>query len=198
LLKIERRFLYDTGNIENKLAEIGAVRKVNPSKPNQIRSDLTEHYFDHLDTYFLLFNNHVLCSKNENNSIKWQLSCPSNHQYSVEDEDLYYEVIKGDRVVDNILKLSRNYLSIEQIQPYLGLTIDGLVEHLSLKSFATIESIRESYVFNGISIDLDRTDFGFNMGQFKVIVDFRAKSDQQIEEIMASVADLTSMLGLLN
>jgi hypothetical protein len=184
--------LFDS-DIEKKLLDIGATKKVN-AHTNDYKHEIKDEYYDHVETFFLLVNFHLLRSRTQFQTRRWQVSYPSKMDL-MKSVNNYYEVSKDNHIMNLIVNLSRDYLLVKPVELHQNHTIESLIDEMEFKPIATIISIRKSFLYDNICIDLDETDFGYKIGQMELVLEDKQSEDIEMEKVIKSISDLTSKLG---
>lgn len=143
----------------------------------------TDTYFDS-ENYDLINSDHWLRQRDG----KLQLKCPasSESECSSVKIDQYIEIEDKLRIIDRlafVLKAENCGL--------VDKTTNNVVEVLGLKPIARFESFRVKYKLDSFTIDLDKTDFDYELGEIEVI----CKRKGDVEHAKADICDMAEKLG---
>ena len=135
-----------------------------------------------------------------NNVSKWELKYPSKlcNDEKLKNFDNYFEIEEVDKIIEFVLKLSKNYTLFDGVDrdSIDKFDIESLIKLFDLKEFAKINSHRKSYSIDQIEIDLDETDFGYKVGELEIILDDKSTSDE-IENATNQISKMVKKLGKL-
>lgn len=196
-LELERRFLYDF-DIESKLIELGALAP----KQSQILSD---DYYDNVETQFLMINNFWLRFRSSSNATsRWELKYPAKNSGASNETTSFcrfYEIHAEEEIVRILIELVAEKRHQIKLENNIS-TIDELLTLLDLKLVARINSKRKSFSLclgdndNEIHVDLDETDFNYNVGEIEMILsEVNTSSNERIQEAEAKINALAQKLG---
>lgn len=142
-------------------------------------------YFD-TEGYELVRNEHWLRQR----GTTWQLKCPTVEKALTSVRIDRYEEIEDEKTIFKrlaiALKVSPNVLFTN--------TTNNVVQVFGLKPIAEFESSRTKYRMGSFTIDLDRTNFGYELGEIELMCE---KKDQ-MSEATEKIFDIAGKLGELN
>jgi adenylate cyclase class IV len=195
VLEIERKFWYDF-DIEKRLIGLGAQKLIN-KKTKDYKQALLDEYYDNFDSYFLLFSQVYLRARTTDTSApEWQLKYPSKLASSdtanSKNVEEFFELDDPSKMIALVSNLSPKKATKSCS------SVESLVSELDLKPFTRINSLRKSYVFENVRIDLDETDFGYKIGELELVLSEQEQSGEAVERSYQKLANLTSQLGLLS
>lgn len=140
------------------------------------KREITDAYYDR-DDYVLTRADTWLRKRNG----KFELKVPASDVKQL-----------SQRVVDNYIELVND----EEIRKYLGLSrVLPLADVLALagyKSFVVMKTIRRKYKNGDFTIDLDTTDYGYNLAEVELMIE--ENGDKQAAE--KRILDFVRGLGL--
>ena len=196
-IEIERRFHLPDG-VDTRLKELGATLISTQTQ--------TDSYYDNVNCTFTL-TDHWLRQRNS----QWQLKYPPERrtqdgktaQYKeTEDEAEIIKILvsvyndannKKDFIQTKPSTTNDNQSVSDQGMEHTSLTsIAKLLEGLECEAVATITTKRKSYIIDQIRVDLDSTDFDFQVGEVEVMLEDEAK----IPSALKNIDDLFTKLGM--
>ena len=155
-------------------------------------SSFTDVYYDTSD-YKLTTSDHWL-RKRDN---QWQLKCPPEMRPENERCTQYAEYDKEETILKALQVLLDKESPSGTSRPVSAPAtsgcgnLQGLVQKASLNEFAQYTTHRKTYVLDGFTIDLDLTDFGFQVGEIEVVV----ADESRITEALHQIDELAVKLG---
>ena len=186
VIEVERKFVLGRDS-DSKLQGQGA----------KLLNKCTDVYYDTSD-YRLTTNDHWFRKRNN----QWQLKCPP-------------EVRRGDTSCTQYAEYDNENTILKALQVLLDKeppplpseppaaspskststsgysNLQGFVQKASLNEFAQYTTHRKTYVLDGFTIDLDLTDFGFQVGEIEVVV----ADESRITEALHQIDELAVKLG---
>jgi adenylate cyclase class IV len=144
---------------------------------------LKDSYFD-TASYQLARNDFWLRKRDT----KWQFKCPTQlekHPDSVRIDR--YEEIEDEKTICERLALVLN----AEITSIADKTADSVVVFLGLKPLAKFESFRSKYRLDSFTIDLDKTNFGYELGEIELM----CEKTSDIEQATANIFEMAGKLG---
>ncbi len=180
VIEVERKFVLGKDS-DIKLRELGAELV----KQNSFR----DVYYDTVDNV-LARNDHWLRTRDN----QWQLKCPPRFRRGNDPSTQYAEYEKEETILKvlQVLLLRKESPSSTLTVPPQGCgNLQGLVQKASLNEFAQYTTHRKTYVLDGFTIDLDLTDFGFQVGEIEVVV----ADESRITEALRRIDELAVKLG---
>ena len=143
---------------------------------------IKDKYFDS-ENYELTRNDYWLRRRGS----KWQLKFPA-----VEKEPDSVRIDRYQELEDQNAIFNRLTAVLEaQSSRLLGRTTTNLAEVLDLKCIAEFESFRTKYQCGSYTIDLDRANFGYELGEIEVMCEDKS----EIEEATKKIFDMAGKLG---
>ena len=195
VIEVERKFVLGRDS-DSKLQGQGA-KLLN-------KCSFTDVYYDTSD-YRLTTNDHWLRKRNN----QWQLKCPPEARRGDTSCTQYAEYDNENTILKALQVLLDKEPPPLPSQPPAasGLpsvtgtstststsgysNLQGLVQKASLNEFAQYTTHRKTYVLDGFTIDLDLTDFGFQVGEIEVVV----ADESRITEALHQIDELAVKLG---
>ncbi|KAK6185519.1 hypothetical protein SNE40_007733 [Patella caerulea] len=170
-VEIERKFSIGP-DTEAKLKNSGAKLKSEKS--------FTDVYWDNED-YLLTLSD---CWLRRRDSY-WQMKIPV-HSDPIFDVNTKYQELTKEKDIINFIA---NKLTLN-----LGKrsNLSYLLEKAKLIDFATINTVRKSYILDGCQVDLDSTNHGFQVGEIEVV----APSSSEIPSALRTIDKVAKKLGL--
>ncbi|KAK6185520.1 hypothetical protein SNE40_007733 [Patella caerulea] len=171
-VEIERKFSIGP-DTEAKLKNSGAKLKSEKS--------FTDVYWDNED-YLLTLSD---CWLRRRDSY-WQMKIPV-HSDPIFDVNTKYQELTKEKDIINFIA---NKLTLN-----LGKrsNLSYLLEKAKLIDFATINTVRKSYILDGCQVDLDSTNHGFQVGEIEVV----APSSSEIPSALRTIDKVAKKLGML-
>ena len=145
---------------------------------------LKDTYFD-TEGYELVRNDHWLRQR----GTKWQLKCPTIEKASTSVRIDSYEEIEEEK---NIFE--RLAIVLKVAQSTLSAKTTNVVHVFGLKPIAEFESNRTKYRLGSFTIDLDKTNFGYELGEIEVM----CENKDQMPDATAKIFDMAGKLGELD
>ena len=152
----------------------------------------TDVYYDTTD-YRLTTSDHWLRKRDK----QWQLKCPPEVRRGDERSTQYAEYDKEETIL-KALQVILDKESPSATSPPVSAAstsgcsnLQGLVQKAPLSEFAQYTTHRKTYVLDGFTIDLDLTDFGFQVGEIEVVV----ADESRITEALCQIDELAVKLG---
>ena len=194
VIEVERKFVLERDS-DSKLRRQGS-KLLN-------ECSFTDVYYDTSD-YRLTTNDHWLRKRNN----QWQLKCPPEVRRG-DTRCTQYAEYDNERTILKSLQVLLDKEPPPPSQPPAagGLpcvtgtstststsgysNLQGLVQKASLNEFAQYTTHRKTYVLDGFTIDLDLTDFGFQVGEIEVVV----ADESRITEALHQIDELAVKLG---
>jgi adenylate cyclase class IV len=181
-LEIERKFFFDS-NFEERLNHVGAVLIKT--------TNLIDEYYDNELTNFLTLNDCWLRLRNS----KWELKYPYEFKSKNKEIQNYIELSNDSEIFDYIINLSKPYILDENL--INESSMEFLIKKLKLTPFSKIKSIRKTYqIDNDIKIDLDITDFDYQLGEIEVILDKNKSTQEDLEKSIEKINQTAHNLGI--
>nr|XP_056719639.1 thiamine-triphosphatase [Euleptes europaea] len=174
-IEVEQKFLFGPGT-EEKLVALGATLAGNVS--------FRDRYFDTPD-WRLSMADHWL-RKREGTG--WELKCPPEGAGVSGPATEYREVTCPLEIVAHVCGL----LSVD-LPAGLRNDVARAVEELGLEEFASFVTHRRKYRVAGLSVDLDKADFGYAVGEVEDVVGRQEdvpEALERIQELGRKLADL--------
>lgn len=171
-IEVERKFVITSSSVD-KLKEMGAVLNTERT--------FTDRYFDDLK-YSLMLQDCWLRQRNQN----WELKVPRGISCTLATQ---YEEITNER---EVVKYLMRHFNVEEFSAELRAS--SLVKIIGLEEFATFTTHRQSYSLPQCSVDLDITDFGFQVGEIEVMV----TNESRIPAALNTIEDVANKLGKLS
>ncbi|XP_006006386.1 thiamine-triphosphatase [Latimeria chalumnae] len=171
-MEVERKFVLGA-DTEVKLHKLGA----------EVDSSLSfeDRYFDTSDFKLTLQDTWL-----RNRAGCWELKCPVNGNCQEDATTHYRELTGEDQIVSHLSEL----LGLQDLR---GCPLDELLCQASLEVFAAYVTERKGYSMpGGIHIDLDRANFGYQVGEIEVMVD----NVEKIPEAVRKINSVAEKLGL--
>lgn len=168
-IEVERKFVI-TNKCVDKLNELGALLNVEKT--------FTDCYYDD-PKYSLTLKNCWLRKRNKNWELKVtkDMSC----ELSIHNEELTEE--------RDIVKYLIQHYDMQELSEEISAS--ELVKRIGLEEFATFTTCRQSYSLPECIIDLDITDFGFQVGEIEVMV----THESRIPSALNIIDDMAKKLG---
>lgn len=146
---------------------------------------LKDTYFD-TEAYELVRNDHWLRQR----GTKWQLKCPTTQKPSTFIRIDRYEEIETEKNIFErvriVLNVAANILFDEKT--------NNVAQVFGLKPIAEVESFRTKYRLGSFTIDLDRTNFDYELGEIELM----CETEDEMPEATAKIFDMAGKLGELN
>ena len=189
VIEVERKFQLEKDSVSKLQGQGAKLLK---------ECSFTDVYYDTTD-YRLTRNDHWLRKRNG----QWQLKCPPEVRRRDTPSTQYVEYDNEETILktlqvplDKELSLAASGLpsvtdTSSAISTSLCSNLQGLVEKASLNEFAQYTTHRKTYVLDGFTIDLDLTDFGFQVGEIEVVV----ADESRITEALHQIDELAVKLG---
>ncbi|XP_050395610.1 uncharacterized protein LOC126814488 isoform X2 [Patella vulgata] len=170
-VEVERKFSVGP-DTEAKLKDSGAQLKSEKS--------FTDVYWDNED-YLLTLSDCWLRQRDSD----WQMKIPV-HSDPIFDVNTKYQELTKEKDIINFIA---NKLTLN-----LGKksNLSYLLEKANLVDFATINTVRKSYILDGCQVDLDSTNHGFQVGEIEVV----ALSSSEIPSALRTIDKVAKKLGL--
>ncbi|XP_033753925.1 uncharacterized protein LOC117337185 [Pecten maximus] len=169
MIEVERKFVITTKSVD-KLKELGALLNVEKT--------FTDRYYDD-PKYSLTLQNCWLRKRNED----WELKVTRHVSCKL---STHNEEITKER---EIVKYLIQHYNMEGFSEELSAT--ELVKIIGLEEFATFTTHRQSYSLPECTVDLDITDFGFQVGEIEVMV----AHESRIPSALNTIEDMAKKLG---
>ncbi|XP_060079939.1 uncharacterized protein LOC132559342 [Ylistrum balloti] len=169
MIEIERKFVV-TGESVDKLKELGASLNV--------ETTFTDKYYDD-SKYSLTLQNCWLRQRNQ----AWELKVSRNVSCKLATQ--YEEMTKETEIVKYLVQ----HFNVDGLSEDLSAT--DLVKIIGLEVFATFTTHRQSYSLPECTVDLDITDFGFQVGEIEVMV----THESRIPSALNTIEDMAKKLG---
>ena len=141
-------------------------------------------YFD-TESYGLTRNNYWFRKRDT----KWQLKCPTQDERQADSVkiDRYQEIEEEKAIFDRLALVLK-----AESGTIVGETTSN-VEIFGLKPIAQFESFRSKYQLGTFTIDLDKTNFGYELGEIEVMCEEKS----EMVAATAQIFDMASKLGKL-
>ncbi|XP_052061109.1 uncharacterized protein LOC127701283 isoform X2 [Mytilus californianus] len=149
-IEVERKFRIFS-DCRQKLMDMGAVM----AKENKF----SDKYFDDI-RYKMTLSDSWLRQRNG----RWEFKIPPRHMSKKDSSPQLLEITSETEIMKHLCKLYNYSKSVEDI------TLDQLMNELSLDIFATFTTIRQTYYLPNCTVELDIADFGFEVGEIEVVV----------------------------
>lgn len=155
-------------------------------------SSFADVYYDTSD-YKLTTSDHWLRKRND----QWQLKCPPEVRHGDTCSTQYAEYDNEETILKALQVLLDKESPSATGPPVMPAStsgcsnLQGLVQKASLNEFAQYTTHRKTYVLDGFTIDLDLTDFGFQVGEIEVVV----VDESRITEALRQIDELAVKLG---
>ncbi|CAC5396560.1 THTPA [Mytilus coruscus] len=149
-IEVERKFRISS-DCRQKLMDMGAVM----AKENKF----SDKYFDDI-RYKMTLSDSWLRQRNG----RWEFKIPPRHMSKKDSSPQLLEITSETEIMKHLCKLYNYSKSVEDI------TLDQLMNELSLDIFATFTTIRQTYYLPNCTVELDIADFGFEVGEIEVVV----------------------------
>ena len=171
VLEVEQKFALDddgSSRVETRLVELGF------SKTNEI--DMVDWYFDTPDWSLTPRDCWLRCRETPRGS-SWQLKRGKKHEGGA----TVYEELEDEEAIEASISLLPNSISHVMVpEEYEGHAVPKIPQPTParLVPFARIETNRQSWTFDGdsseaydgLSIDLDGTQYGYMVGEVEAVV----------------------------
>jgi adenylate cyclase class IV len=146
---------------------------------------LKDTYFD-TECYELTRKNYWLRKRHT----KWQLKCPTQEEKDRDAVriDRYQEIEEEKAIIDCLA-----FVPKAKGSSIVGKTTDTVVEIFGLKPIAQFESFRSKYQLDSFTIDLDKTNFGYELGEIEVMCENKG----EMQQATANIFDMAKKLGKL-
>jgi CYTH domain len=186
-LEVEQKFaLENESNVEARLMELGF------SKKREV--DMVDWYFD-LPEPVLTPKDNWLRFRETDKESSWQLKRGRHHQGG----GTVYEELDGEEAIEASLSM------LKDIDPgtaipveYEGHAVPELPRRTGLVPFARIETHRSNWTYTGesdsykaLSVDLDKTQYGYMVGEVEVVVN----EDSEIPVARECISSLLQKLA---
>jgi thiamine-triphosphatase len=167
-VEVERKFKV-TADTKIKLVEFGA----------ELHKEKTflDRYYDNPD-YSLTLKDCWLRQRNG----AWELKVVSGKLIELASQ--YQEITKSDEIVDFLV----NHFHRAELSK---IPIDQVVQKLNLTPFVEFTTTRQTYFLPECTIDLDLTDFGYQVGEIEVM----ASDTSQIPRALNTISLMAEKLG---
>ncbi|XP_043914621.1 thiamine-triphosphatase [Protopterus annectens] len=174
-LEVERKFFFKP-ETELKLRDLGAELKRDQR--------ICDRYFDN-EHFQLTLADHWLRMRDG----YWELKCPPGKiDNSFGPATHYLEITQEEDIICRVCKV----LGLIQTA---WISVADLVQSAGLDEFASFVTERKVYTLPcGSHVDLDKADFGYQIGEIEVLVSDVSKTDNALEKINS----LAEKLGLTN
>ena len=144
---------------------------------------LIDVYFD-TENYQLTRSDYWLRKRGR----KWQFKCPIQLQKDPNSVSIdRYEELEDEKAISERLALVLNAKSSSIVDK----TTDNLIEILGLKPIAKFESFRTKYRLDLFTIDLDKTNFGYELGEIEIM----CEKTSDMEQATGKIFDMANKLG---
>ena len=171
VIEVERKFLFPD-DIEEKLHDHGAVAKQQKS--------FIDIYYD-TPRHELTLADHWLRQRQGS----WQLKVPPSQRLHSNTTAQYREHENEDDILQALLSI------LDLAPAKRPSSMEEFVTLFDCKPFATFQTRRTSYSLKNFILDLDRTDFGYKVGEIETIVE----SSSQIEKALGDIDEIAEELG---
>ena len=182
VIEVERKFVLGKES-DAKLQELGAKLLS--------ESSFIDMYYD-TSNYKLTTRDHWLRKRND----QWQLKCPPRVRCGDARTTQYAEYDKEETILKVLqilwVKESPSTTNPVVVAAIAGCSnLKGLLQKASLNEFAQYTTHRKTFVLDGFTIDLDLTDFGFQVGEIEVVV----ADESRVTEALHQIDELAAKLG---
>ncbi|OWF48008.1 uncharacterized protein LOC110453593 isoform X2 [Mizuhopecten yessoensis] len=169
MIEVERKFVI-TAKCVDKLKELGASLNVEKT--------FTDRYYDD-SKYSLTLQDCWFRQRN----LDWELKVARRLSCSLSTQ--YEEITKEKDIVKYLIQ----HFSVDGFSEELS--VSDLVKIVGLEEFATFTTHRQSYSLPECTVDLDITDFGFQVGEIEVMV----TNESRIPSALNTIEDMAKKLG---
>lgn len=174
-LEIEKKYLFK-GDLDLHLKQFNSIEKQT--------IEIVDEYFD-TDDYFFIRRDYWLRSRQVVKSEQtWELKYPTKTKSAGFCK--YFEI--SDQ--KEITKLLSTILNTD-LKSY---NVEELIQNFKLKIFAKFTTSRKTFILEDIKIDLDQTDFGYQLAEFEIILDADSSQDE-IQQSTEKIKTLAEKLG---
>ncbi len=173
VIEVERKFVIDEG-CEEKLKTLGAELICHKS--------FHDVYYDTAD-YKLTLSDFWLRLRDK----AWQLKCPPSKRAEevINKTTQYVEYDNEEDIVRALCPLLCPHNSS-------ATPLQDMLQSARCEEFASYQTDRKSYALDGLSIDLDGTDFGFQVGEIEALV----VEESRINDALRCIDELAEKLGM--
>ena len=149
---------------------------------------LIDVYFD-TENYQLTRSDYWLRKR----GTKWQFKCPTQQQKDPNSVTIdRYEELEDEKTICERLAFVLNAESRAESSSIIDKSIDNVVEILGLKPIAEFESFRTKYRLDMFTIDLDKTNFGYELGEIEIM----CEKTSDMEQATGKIFDMAGKLGV--
>ncbi len=168
MIEVEKKFLYNEATIKTLTEGAEFVGE----------KIFTDSYFDN-ETFSLTTKDIWFRKRGE----RFELKLPLNVKMEERVSDQYKE-LETEKEIADYFKWNLSEASLEE-----------LVKKSGFNPFATFTTTRKKYKKDDFTIDIDTTDFGFNIIEIEIMVSEESDIEEGIKKILEFASSIGSELG---